>query len=522
MKDERDYDGERERDPRWKLAGLYERLGRMDEYLKISSQLLDARPGDVKARCNLGRTLMRQARFDEAEKTLSGGGATAKHWELRFLRARLAVHRGDLEAAVEGYREAVASKPDALEVYFYLAEALMRLERTAEMFPELRRAKSACAAPSDGDPKAWLDRFRLEFLLCDFKEAFRIGELVLDRTRRAEHVEPLRWPRVIEEYDFTCVSEEYLGKALAALGRLARENQKLPWTFYYRGILSRAAAGRRPAEGADLLLRGDEARVERLAGERYGWMLMESAKRRLYAGELPAALKLLKSVVHATEPPSWLAQCMVGEALVCAGKGAAAFSAFEAAEAFAPEFEKGNILAWKGEMLLWRGEYARALEVLDEALKRSSQYAHCWKGGALVAAGRPLEALAILERAIAISPWDLEAKAWRAEALHRLGRHREALEQLALPRGEASSSNYYWHVLRGLIRRALGDAPGLRAEYALARTSLLANFAAGARLKRRLAAPASDDALAAELESILASSRGLRRGAPYESLVWMS
>ena len=520
MKSERGDGAAEQRDPRWKLAALYERLGRMDENIKVTAQLVEARPGDVKARCNLGRTLMRQARFDEAETILSGGPAEAKNWELRLLRARLAVHRKDLEAGVEGYREAIALKPDEMEVYFYLAEALMRLERTAELDPFLRRAVKACPEPEEDDLKGWLERFRLAFLLRDFKEAFRIGDLVLDRTRRVELVETLRWPTIIEEFDFTCATAAYHRVALAALGRLADAKPKLPWAHYYRIILSRAVAARSLAGGDDPGLRDDERRVELLAGKRYGWMLMEGAKKRLYAGELPAAIKLLKAVVHATDPPNWLAQCMVGEALVCRGKTAEAFEAFEAAERIAPEFEKGNVLAWKGEMLLWLGEYPRAMGALDEALKRSSQYAHCWKGGALVAARRPLEALPVLERAISISPWDLEAKAWRGEALYRLGRHREALEQLALPPGAPESPNPYWHVLRALIRRALGDASGLREESAFV-SRFFSSAPAGARKKLGLSDAGSDDELAAALENILSRSRGLRRGAYHERAAWM-
>jgi tetratricopeptide (TPR) repeat protein len=520
MTSRRDGGGAGPRDPRWKLAALYERLGRLDEHVKVTAQLLRARPSDVKARCNLGRTLMRQARFDEAETVLSGGPAEAANWELRLLRARLSVHRQDLAGGVEGYRAAAALKPDQMEVYFYLAEALMRLERTAEMDPFLRRAMSACPEPEDGDLKGWLERFRLAFLLRDFKEAFRIGDLVLDRTRRAEFVETLRWPTIIEEYDFTCASDDYHRLALAELGRLADAEPRRPWAHYYRLILSRAVAARRLSGGEDAGLRDDERRVERLAGKRYGWMLMESAKKRLYAGEFPAAVRLLKAVVDATDPPNWLAQCMVGEALVCRGLTAEAFAAFEAAERIAPEFERGNVLAWKGEMLLWLGDYPRAMDALDEALTRSSQYAHCWKGGALVAAGRPLEALPVLARAVSISPWDLEAKAWTGEALHRLGRHREALEQLALPPGAAESPNPYWHVLRGLIRRALGDARGLREESALV-SRFFSNAPPVALKKLGLSAAGSDDELAAALENILARSRGLRRGSFHERSAWM-
>jgi len=505
-------------DPLSKLAGLYEKLGRMDDYIKVSLQLLKVRPGDLRARLNLARTLMRQVRFDEAERVLAEAPASPD-WELRFLRARLAVHRGDLEAAAAGYREALALNPAALEVYFYLAEALMRLERTAEMDAPLREAARACPEPADGDLQGWTDRFRLALLRREFAEAFRIGERILDGGRRVQHVEVLRWPTIIEEYDFTCASTEYHEKALAELDRLKKVQPKLPWASYYRIILLRADAARKFRDGAEELLAADHAAVEAAPGERYGWMLMETAKKRFYAGEFPEALRLLRAVVRSTVPGGWLAQCMIGETLVCQGKVPEAFAALREAEAMASEFEKGNVIAWTGEMRLWLGEYERALESLDDALTRSAQYAHCWKGGALVCLKRYPEALECLDRAIAISPWDLEAKIWRAEALYRLSRNAEALEQLRLPPGEKSPV-IYWHALRGLLRRALGDAAGLREEF---ETVSRSGWGSADYVRKRLglAAADTDEDRAKILEGLLTFSRGMRRGGNHEGLSWM-
>jgi hypothetical protein len=115
----------------------------------------------------------------------------------------------------------------------------------------------------------------------------------------------------------------------------------------------------------------------------------------------------------------------------------------------------------------------------------------------------------------------LEAKAWRGEALHRLGRHREALEQLSLAPGETRCANGYWHVLRGLIRGALGDAAGMREEYALLASTLFSGCAPEALKRLGLPASGSDAEIAAALETILTRSRGLRRGSIHERLVWL-
>ena len=506
-------------DPRAKLAELYERLGRMDDYIAVTLQLLASRPEDLKARCNLARTLMRQVRFDEAERVLAEAPSKTKDWELVFLRARLAVHRADLRGAVRGYRRALALNPGALDVYFYLAEALMRLGRTGEMFAALDKAWRLCPPPAEADVRGWLDRFRLAMTRCDFAEAFRIGEYVLDRSRRLEHVETLRWPTIIEEYDLTCAPPEFHRRALARLDRLARTRPKAPWVYYYRIIIYGAMAAKEFREDTERVLRPDHERIRRADDARFGWMLMESAKRRLYAEDFPEAVKLFEAVARSTQPEGWLARCLAGEALVCQGKIPKAFAAFDAAERAAPEFEKGNVLAWRGEMRLWLGQYTEAISDLDQALTRSAQYAHCWKGGALVGAGRFGEALPILERAIAISPWDLEAKIWRAEALHHLGRHDEALEQLSDPTGDTRSPIIYWHALRGLIRRALGDAAGPREEYRYVekwrRTVALVREGLG------LASIRTDDEIAAVFESLLTRSRGLRRGGDYERRSWM-
>ena len=509
-------------DPRSKLADLYQRLGRIDDYIAVTRQLVDARPQDLKARCNLARTLMRQVRFDEAEAVLAAAPAGTVDVELTFLRARLAVHRSDLPGAVKGYREALALKPAELEVYFYLAEALMRLDRTDEMFAALDEAWRLCAPPAEGDLKGWLDRFRLAMIRCDFKEAFRIGDYVLDRSRRLEHVETLRWPAFIEEFDLTWGTPEFHRRALAGLDKLAGARPKLPWAYYYRIIIFKAMAMKQYRPDTDKVLSPDYEKLGRLAGERYGWMLMENAKRRLYAADLTGAVKLFETVARSTEPESWMARCLAGEALVCDGKAAKALAAFDAAERAAPEFEKGNVMAWRGEMRLWLGQYAEALSDLDAALTRSAQYAHCWKGGTLVALGRYDEALPVLERAIAISPWDAEAKIWRAEALLRLGRPREALAQSAEAEGEVGPPSLYCSVLRGLARRALGDANGLREEYeALLTQSEWSPAAAYVCEKVGLDEARTDDEIALVLEGILTRSRGLRRGAVYERRSWL-
>jgi hypothetical protein len=88
--------------------------------------------------------------------------------------------------------------------------------------------------------------------------------------------------------------------------------------------------------------------------------------------------------------------------------------------------------------------------------------------------------------------------------------------------GETRSPVVYWHVVRGLILRALGDAEGLREEYLYAAShGKERSPVAFVSRELGLTSDLDDGQIAAVFERVLKRSRGLRRGADYERCSWM-
>jgi tetratricopeptide (TPR) repeat protein len=486
--------------------------GRSREQIRVLRGVIAARPAWFDARIELARALMRQGAFEEAGKILDGRrGGAKRDGRIALLRARLWEAKGNWRRAAQSYELSCAEQP-RLETYFYWAQNLQRQDKTGEMFSVLRAARRACRPASKDDVGGRLERFRLAMCLCDYGEAFRLAEEVLDKTRSLVHLEVLRWPSFIEEFDLGYGCVEYLRGAVRALGRRIAVSPAQPWGYYYRSILLKCLAektGREPGPR----IKEDHRRIKALAGERYRWMRMETAKQFLYEGNLERALEEFKPVVGSCDPGNWVAQCQIGEILLCLGRPREAEKAFESAEVFAPEIDRGCVLAWKGEFYLWRGLYSRALRCLEEAARRPAQYVHCWRGGALVRLGRHEEALPVLERAMAVSPEDIEARIWRGEALYRLGRYREALKHLDSLLARLGDSNFYAHVLRGLVHGRLGDPRAMRRDFKALPSDVAAHMGVG---KKEL----SEAGMERVLERILVLSKGVRRGG-YERMVWM-
>jgi tetratricopeptide (TPR) repeat protein len=179
----------------------------------------------------------------------------------------------------------------------------------------------------------------------------------------------------------------------------------------------------------------------------------------------------------------------------------------------------GAVLAWKAKLLLWIGRPAAALELLRLPAVRSSPEADLLGGAALCGLGRYAQALPVLARRSAAMPEELECRVWRMEALFRLGRPLEALDEAR--RAEPLNvfrQDLYFHVVRGLSRAA-GDSLGLRLDYnAVRQRAYLLDYLVG-RQRRKL--ERYDDAyIRGSLEAVLRLSRGVRRG-NYEISIWL-
>ena len=448
----------------WDLAGLVQDSGRNDEYISLAEDLLARGPERIDGRLNLVRALVRRGLFEKARAALlPAAQARPDDREVAFLEGRVASAEGALDRAEAAYRRAAALDPRRHETWFHLAEVLQRLGRDEDTFAALADAARAVGAPAEGDARALLDAFRLAFLRQEYAEAASLGEKVSALTRSLEHLEALRWPSFIEEFDLTYGTDAYHRRALERLTALAAAKPRSPWFPYYRVIFASSLATRlRDAAGSveraalEKLVLADAAKVRRLAGKSVAWMRVEPAKRFLYDGKLREALAEFRLVADSV-PENYVARCQAGEILFILGRRKAAVAAFEEALRAAPERSKGDVLAWRSELRLWLGDFEGAVASADEALARGHQYGHCWKGGALVKLGRFAEALVVLDRAVAVSPWDMEARVWRSEALLRLGRHAEAAAEAETVVADRAGANQFGHMLLYLALDALGD-----------------------------------------------------------------
>ena len=112
-------------------------------------------------------------------------------------------------------------------------------------------------------------------------------------------------------------------------------------------------------------------------------------------------------------------------------------------------------------------------------------------------------------------PRDFEAYVWRGEARRELGLYREALKDLneeSLAHKKREPPIWLWALVnRALVKAALGDAAGLRADF----DALPSYFTEYLRAKTGLGDP---EAL---LKASLELSRGFRRE-EYRQAIWMT
>src|SRR5205085_697777 len=144
----------------------------------------------------------------------------------------------------------------------------------------------------------------LAFALCEFEEAFSFGEAILARSRRLEHVDRLRWPTLVDEFDFHRANPSWHKTALARLAALRRRPSLRLWaTYYYAVLYNGVAVGHNKSSAVELRRQRDLLR--RRARGRYAWMLVEVGKELLYGSECEAAAACLMLAARATEPENW-------------------------------------------------------------------------------------------------------------------------------------------------------------------------------------------------------------------------
>ncbi len=336
-----------------------------------------------------------------------------------------------------------------------LVEVLLRRGRAGEAAAVLERERPRLPPPDGPDDLA--RRFRLAVLAADVPAAEAAGEALLDASRAFRHVEVLCRPFFGGEFDFMRLPAGFLDGLFSVLDARVKASPRAPWARFLRLALCAlcGATGERDTREADC------AALARVP-PRYGWMRGLTGQWRLInRRDYAAAERDFRAAAGACEPGDWTSWCFLGETLLCRGREKEAFAALAEARRVVPPGSAADVLAWEGELRLWLGQAAAARATLDKAIRLGAIYAEGWKAGALVLAGRHAEALACADRALARTPHDAESGGWKAEALLRLGRPAEALAETdRVIARYARYAGFHLHAVRGLARRALGDAEG--------------------------------------------------------------
>ncbi|MDP6344191.1 MAG: tetratricopeptide repeat protein [Alphaproteobacteria bacterium] len=126
----------------------------------------------------------------------------------------------------------------------------------------------------------------------------------------------------------------------------------------------------------------------------------------------------------------------------------------------------GDIMAQAANVWLLGRRPERARQAIDLALQYDPDVAHYLVDRARILAelGDHAAALADLDRAVALDPDDADAATFRASALRHLGRPTEALAAAGRALALNPDNPSAW-LERGIIRQALGDVPGARADW---------------------------------------------------------
>lgn len=454
-------------------------------------RLVELLRGNLEASLEAGRPVDKALR---AALAFSPSDREARLRLAALLRARglAELFARRLSRAERHFRDVLLCDPGSSSALMSLASVMNAAGKISAERAVLRRAVSAARGRA-----ALGDKFKALMKLRRYKEAFAAAERILDGNPSLPDIRCFWDPW---EWDERVSREERLAE-LAALERALGKAPPGPWLHYYRGSL----------KGPEAL-----SHFERLAdypAKRYGWMWFKAGLTALSAADFPRAAAWFKRSL-AGRPAEWRAHCFLAESFLCRGDDEAAFAAMDRALKSVPEQERGQVLAWRGAFELWLGRYERALVLLDEAESLGAQCAFCWKGAALLKLGRPIAAIAELDRGLAAYPLDFEAYVWRGEAKRELGLYQEALADLNERASEVPSRTtpvWMWaRFNRALVRKALGDTAGMIADFDAIPAFVIEHLRKVTGLDKR-------EEL---LEAGLKLSRGFRRD-EYRQAVWM-
>ncbi len=363
---------------------------------------------------------------------------------LKLERADLLFERGDFRGARELYaaldQATGIERLRALEGVAWCAfelgddAACLAACRQAEQFAS-GEGLDATAAPL----RAGLDRLALQvhFRAEDWSAADRAAQRFLERWSDDPRAAEVRHARATA---LTAAGEHRAARrildGLWSDGSLARSDDLEPAVVVYDAAWARRRDG---DEAAALQAFGDLTRMEgadpRLRAE--AWLVLGEAAQQRGEGE---AARQAFSRVPDDSPLAARARYRTGQSWLAEERFDRAAEAFEAALAGDPELRDDARLAL-GETLLRAGadgeRAARAVTVLEALLRESPQHprrarAELYLGEALVLAGRPADAVGVLEARLAAAPAagsDPEADVLAARAALALGRAHAARGQ---------------------------------------------------------------------------------------------
>jgi tetratricopeptide (TPR) repeat protein len=398
---------------------------------------------------------------------------------------------GRLDDAARVFRGLLRSSPRDARASLGLAAVMRARAEPGKEKKILSRADLGAGIPGG-------DRFRTLMKLGRHKEAIAEAERILDAGPTLNDLRIFWDPW---EWDDRRPRSDRL-KELRKLERALGPKPRTPWLHYYR---------------AELLGPSGMEHFEPISAfphERYGWMFAKAGLMAHCEARFETAARWF-GIALKSKPVDWRTHAFLAEACLCLRRPADALAEMDKALAAAPSEDGGQVLAWRGALDLWMGRYDEALARLEEACALDAQCAFCWRAAALLKLGRKAEALARLDETLARFPRDFEAYVWRGEAKRELGLHAEALKDLneeSLANKKREPPIWLWALVnRALVKAALGDEAGLRADFA----ALPSYFTDYLRAKTGLKAP---EAL---LKASLLLARGFRRE-EYRQAIWMT
>jgi len=249
---------------------------------------------------------------------------------------------------------------------------------------------------------------------------------------------------------------DFFSDRLARLARASIKKELEHYRTFFRGVLIFNTGD----NGAALR---EFEKLPDLPPKRYGWMHFPEGWARLYACDYRRALAAFRrSAMSAMSRIPSLGR--IAEIHICTGRPALGFAGLRKALETAPARELPGLHAWDGEMRLFTGDYKAAVKALTAGAKLGDDVAFCWRGAAYAKLGRFKEALEDLDKAVKLFPTDMEARVWRGETLRLAGKYGPALEDL--DHVIAARPGYDWaYFNRALVRHALGDNTGMKEDF---------------------------------------------------------